>query len=314
MYQGGETLNRFFIITIDTEGDNLWAHKDIKTPVSTENSKYIERFQLLCEKYGFVVTYLTNYEMAMEKVFVDIGEEGLRRKTIEIGAHEHAWNSPPYFPLIKSPFYRGKPYLSEYPLLVVRRKLEYITKTLEDVFQCKITSHRGGKWCLNKTIARELLRLGYISDCTVTPRLSWQSTPGWSIMAGRTGGPDFRNNPNCPHILCEDREGKKIIEIPATLVSKTDNTVPAWFRPNGRNVETMLGMIDYIYESEVDYIEFMLHSSELMPGGSPTFRNVGQIEVLYENLIEIFEKLKSKGYTGIGLSEYSKIKLEEMGE
>lgn len=314
MYQGGEALNRYFIITIDTEGDNLWAHKDIKTPVTTENAKYIERFQLLCEKYGFVPTYLTNYEMAKEKVFVEIGREGLKRKSLEIGAHEHAWNSPPFFPLIRSPLYRGKAYLNEYPSFIIRKKLEYITKTLEDEFQCRITSHRGGKWCLNGTIAEELLRLGYVADCTVTPGLSWQSTPGWGVISGRMGGPNFRESLKYPHILCDDRAGRKIIEIPATLVSKTEGSVPAWFRPNGKNVETMLGMIDYIYESEADYIEFMLHSSELMPGGSPTFRNAGQIEVLYENLNEIFKKLRCKGYEGVGLSAYAKMKLEEMSE
>ena len=43
---------RHFIITIDTEGDNLWSYKQGER-VMTENSLYIPRFQELCEKYGF---------------------------------------------------------------------------------------------------------------------------------------------------------------------------------------------------------------------------------------------------------------------
>ena len=46
----GDRVKRYFIITIDTEGDNLWAVSDIKTPVRTENAKYLYRFQMLCEK------------------------------------------------------------------------------------------------------------------------------------------------------------------------------------------------------------------------------------------------------------------------
>lgn len=48
-----------FIITIDTEGDNLWQnHKYI----ATENVHFLPRFQTLCEKYLFKSVYLTNYE------------------------------------------------------------------------------------------------------------------------------------------------------------------------------------------------------------------------------------------------------------
>lgn len=33
-----------------------------------------------------------------------------------------------------------------------------------------------------------------------------------------------------------------------------------------------------------DYVEYMLHSSEYMPGGSPTFQNERDIERLYADL------------------------------
>ena len=43
---------KYFIITVDTEGDNLWNYK-LGDEVSTKNADYIPRFQRLCEKYGF---------------------------------------------------------------------------------------------------------------------------------------------------------------------------------------------------------------------------------------------------------------------
>ena len=51
-----------FIITIDTEGDNLWQNHRV---IKTENARYLARFQALCERFGFKPVWLTNYEMAV---------------------------------------------------------------------------------------------------------------------------------------------------------------------------------------------------------------------------------------------------------
>ncbi|MGA2435033.1 MAG: hypothetical protein ABSG25_07075, partial [Bryobacteraceae bacterium] len=50
-----------FLITIDTEGDNAWARS---SSVTTENARWLPRFQAACERHGVVPSYLTNYEMA----------------------------------------------------------------------------------------------------------------------------------------------------------------------------------------------------------------------------------------------------------
>lgn len=303
-------MKRYFIITIDTEGDNLWAVKDIKTPISTENAKYLERFQLLCEKYGFVVTYLTNYEMSQDSYFVELGRSGLKNGSIEIGLHEHAWNSPPYFPLIKSPVNRGKPYLTEYPKVIIEKKLEYLTKLLQDKFQYAITSHRGGRWSFDNRIAEILCKLGYIADCTCTPGISWSHQPGWSLASK---GTDWKNWKCIPDIICDYNENK-LLEVPTTIIDKEKGTTPVWFRPNGKNGESLIRMVDYLCDENYEYIEFMIHSSELMPGGSPTFRYKSQIEDLYVDLDNIFQEVDKKGYEGIALSNYAKIKLGEIGK
>ena len=41
------------------------------------------------------------------------------------------------------------------------------------------------------------------------------------------------------------------------------------------------------------HMEFMLHSSELMPGGSPNFGNAPAIERLYERLENLFGDLST---------------------
>lgn len=305
-------MKRYFIITIDTEGDNLWAVSDLKTPVRTENAGFLYRFQELCEKYGLVPTYLTNYEMANADAMKELGRTGLQKGTLEIGAHEHAWNSPPWFPLIKAPGKRGKPYLGEYPRRVIRKKLEYLTKLLEDTFQCPVTSHRGGRWCLNEAIIRELDRLGYLVDCTCTPGISWAGNPGWHIGSR---GTDWSGYENHPFVLEYSSGGgmkkSNVMEIPVTSVQKAGKGMPKWFRPNGSNRRELLGILNYMYEREERYIEFMLHSSELMPGGSPTFARKGQVEKLYEDLEAVFSALKQKEFCGIGLSDFARLCKEE---
>src|SRR5688500_4964789 len=85
-----------FLITIDTEGDNLWSRPRKNTTV---NSRFLPRFQDLCERFGYKPTYLTNYEMARCPVFQEFGADVLRRNSAEIGMHLHAWDSPPVVPL-----------------------------------------------------------------------------------------------------------------------------------------------------------------------------------------------------------------------
>jgi hypothetical protein len=81
----------YLIITIDTEGDNQWLERCRKN-VSTENVKHLSRFQALCEKYSYKPTYLTSYEMALDKKFVELGKECIMKGTCEIGSHLHSWN------------------------------------------------------------------------------------------------------------------------------------------------------------------------------------------------------------------------------
>src|SRR4051812_5111213 len=112
-----------FIITIDTEGDNMWA-----TPreITTNNARYLPRFQALAERYGFRPVYLTNYEMVESDVFVEFARDMLARNAGEIGMHLHAWNSPPLASLTSDDFH-FQPYLTEYPDAVMQGKIDWLT-------------------------------------------------------------------------------------------------------------------------------------------------------------------------------------------
>ena len=69
----------FFLITIDTEGDDLWSHP---RNITTKNARYLPRFQKLCESYGFKPTYLVNYEMANSTFFKEFGSEIIKNQLV----------------------------------------------------------------------------------------------------------------------------------------------------------------------------------------------------------------------------------------
>ena len=65
----------------------------------------------------------------------------------------------------------------------------------------------------------------------------------------------------------------------------------------------MLRYVAQMAKSDFPYLMFMIHSSELMAGGSPTFRTDESIERLYSDLEALFECV-SKNYEGETIRNY----------
>jgi hypothetical protein len=86
-----------------------------------------------------------------------------------------------------------------------------------------------------------------------------------------------------------------------------------WFRPARQNRGAMLRVAERKLAEGSDYIMFMLHSSELMPGANPTFKTYGDLEILYDSLDEIFQWLCERGVKGATLSEYHRHFIETRG-
>lgn len=319
-----------FIITIDTEGDDLWSRPH---EITTRNAHYLPRFQALCERYRFKPVYLTNYEMALCDEFVEFGRDVLRRDAGEIGMHLHAWNSPPLVPLTSDDFHY-QPYLTEYPDPVMKDKIGTITRVLEDRFDRTILSHRAGRVGFDCRYAALLLDAGYRVDCSVTPGVDWRSTPG---APGGHGGPDYRRFPRQPYFL-DPRDisrpaARGLLEVPVTVhPSRLYRTAPwtygipllrrvvnrlsprlSWVSPGENGIAAMLRAAQGARADRTSHIEFMLHSSELMPGGSPRFRTASDIGRLYEYLEILFEKL-SAWCKGMTLIEFYRHAIEGASE
>lgn len=312
-----------FLITIDTEGDNLWSRS---RTVTTNNASYLPRFQELCEKYGLKPTYLTNYEMANSTTFQKLGKDIIRRGVGEIGMHLHAWDMPPSYELTEDDS-RFHPYLIEYPEKIMRQKVSLMTDLLENTFGVKMLSHRAGRWSFDERYAKQLIEHGYKVDCSVTPHVSWKSHLG---APDKDGGTDYTNFPETAYFIDPldiSRPGHStLLEIPVSIMNTSSpvNTALSrsllgnislvsriskhlspkiWLRPNGTNLNQMLEYLKYALNTKRDYVEFMLHSSEFMPGGSQNFKSESAIEQLYHCLESLFAEA-SVHFAGCTLSQY----------
>lgn len=307
-------MEKSFIITIDTEGDNLWNWQ-IGKDIYSENCLYLPRFQSLCDEFGFKPVYLTNYEMAMDKRFVKFAKTAADQNKCEIGMHLHAYNNPPFLDLNVA-YRKNFPYLIEYPPEIMEGKIANITKVLQDTFERKILSHRAGRWATNGLYFSLLKKYGYTIDCSATPFVDWTSTRG---ATKDSSGSDYRKSPKEPYYIADG-----LLEVPVTIrhIRKSFIEHPTglhdfariakrsivgknvWLRPNGTNLKEIQYLIQQERKNDSsDYLMFMIHSSELMPGGSPTFKSEKDIENLYSHLQAIFKEVSSF-CTGRTLSEY----------
>lgn len=308
-----------FFITIDTEGDALWDDPPVEH-IKTENSLWIPKFQELCEKYGFVPVWLTDYEMIEDDRYVKYIKEKVHKNLCEVGIHVHARNNPPIYNL-ENEKERGAAYLIEYPVQIMREKFCYLKELIERRVECEVITHRAGRWTINDDYINILEESGIRYDCTMTPGLSWTECEG--ITPGSQGS-DYSNNSYGRQLL-----GQQIIEYPMT-VFKTNSLIiperltikscaravrnyikkmPIWLRPNtNQNLNEMKNILDRIIKENKEYAEFMIHSSEFMPGGGPKHQGEQDVLKLFETMDELFEYAYDSGFRGYTFDTWEKQK------
>ena len=298
-----------FFITIDTEGDSLWNNPGIDE-IKTENVLWIPRFQELCEKYEFIPIWLTDYEIICDERYVNYIKEKNRKGLCEVGIHVHARNNPPIYKL-EGEIDHGGAYLIEYPERIMREKIHYLKNQIESALECKIVTHRAGRWALDEKYVSILSDEGIKYDCSVTPGINWEKCMG---ITPNSHGADYSNIECTRYKLNEN-----IVEYPVTICGCNDFIMPnsirgrnvlksvyhfvkhskIWLRPNSdNNLNEMKYILDTAVRNDVEYVEFMIHSSELMPGGSPNFKTEDSIAELFNRIDKLFSYAKSIGFEG----------------
>jgi hypothetical protein len=178
------------------------------------------------------------------------------------------------------------------------RKLEALHSEIVNTFKVEPTSFRAGRWGFSKSVAENILKLGYKVDSSVTPFCDWSDYYGPDFSEASTQ-PTFLINHNCSSSDLD--EG--LIEIPATvgflqknfsfcnkllkkLKSKTLRPFRIigilyrlkllnliWLSPELNNGEEMRHLSNTCKKLGYQFINMMFHSTSLMPGQSPFVQN-----------------------------------------
>ena len=314
------------VITVDTEADNQW---DVRAPLATENLACVPRFQALCERFGFPPTYLCTHEVVTSTAFDESLASAARRGRAEVGAHLHPWSTPPADETWDAAS-RARPYPSELPVELLAAKLETLTAVIADRMGARPTSYRAGRWGFSAPQIPLLEQLGYVADCSVTPGVSWRRDVGL-----RDGGPDFTVAPVTPYALAAAdpcRNGSSgIVEVPVTIVHTNGlmrrfgsarasyrhhrrslawraadrffQVAPQWLRPFPHmTADRLIAVCDTARQLELPVLQMMLHSSELLPGGSPYNDTPAAVDNLHDRLAAVFRHLAACGTEGATLT------------
>lgn len=277
------------IVTVDVEADNQWEPKD---SVTIENVFALPRFQALCEKYNIVPTYFTTYEVAadayasaMLKGWQDAGKA-------EVGAHLHPWTTPPF-----SAEEKGPSFPSELADDSLREKFIALTDVIGQSIGRRPTSYRAGRWGFDLRQAALLAEFGYVVDSSITPSLSWRKTEG---LHGGPGGPDFSREQAAPHML-----NKAILEVPMTVLSPGFLRRPRWLRIFANTKRAQLASVLHTAKKKGFPAVFMIHSSELVPAGSPYVKDVAALEAVYTRIEDLFIFCKQEEILGVSMTAFA---------
>lgn len=306
-----------FFITIDTEGDALW---DNPREIKTENVLSIPRFQELCEHYKMIPIWLTDFEIISDDRYVEYIKPKAQQGLCEIGIHVHARNNPPLVKLEGED--DGAAFLIEYPDSVMVEKFSFLKKLIEERIEMPVISHRAGRWALNERYISILAEQGIKFDCSVTPGIDWSNTVG---IVKNNRGTDYSEYKYRRQYLTET-DNESIIEYPVSILKCKRLIIPdylsgrnilksgyhyvkhspIWLRPN---TDGNLNEMKYILKQisrDGEYAEFMIHSSELMPGGGPHHQGKAEVDRMFDNIEKLFKFANELGFKGHTFESWEK--------
>ncbi|PYR76040.1 MAG: hypothetical protein DMF86_13590 [Acidobacteria bacterium] len=116
----------FLLVGIDTEGDNQWDAA-ARANQRFENIYALPRLHALFARHGVRPTYVITYPVATDPRSVDVLRGLTAGGDCEIGAHHHAWETPPCTP----EDVRRHPYAANLPLPRFEQQLASLTAAID---------------------------------------------------------------------------------------------------------------------------------------------------------------------------------------
>jgi hypothetical protein len=290
-------------ITVDTEPDNVW--RNFRSS-GLENIRALDRFHSFMAELGVPPTYLITYSVASDPNAVSRLQRLARSGTFEVGAHLHAWETPPY---LRDGSDRQYPvFAHDLQPDLVHEKLHTLTQRIAENF-AQPTSYRAGRFGFAREHIPILESLGYTVDSSITPLENRSEKYGLPSSHGGPGGRDYRRAPLAPyHPAYEDDllpGSSRLLEVPVTVgATRSWPGLLAFHRYSPELLQRVLRKVrisEVVMASPSEYrwsqlerllatclhsertvFNFIVHSSETMVGGAPWVRDGATLETLYD--------------------------------
>jgi peptidoglycan/xylan/chitin deacetylase (PgdA/CDA1 family) len=289
----------YLLVGIDTEGDNQWdaAARERQT---FENIYALPKLHSIFGTHGVRPTYVVTWPVATDERSAQVLRFLKLRGDCEIGAHHHAWETPPCSPADVA----RHPYAKALPLDQFEAQLAQLTAAIAQAVGEPPVSYRSGRFGFDASHVAALERYGYLVESSVAPL----------FYEAHKGGPDFVDAPLTPYFLAYDsavRPGtSRVLEIPCSAA--LDRDVPPWvaraygrapwpyntrrilrklgiarvqwLRPSYASFEDMCALARRLTIAGVPALNMLFHSSEAIVGGSPYNRTADELDAFLDRL------------------------------
>ncbi|GAK59421.1 WalW protein [Candidatus Vecturithrix granuli] len=301
-----------FVLTVDTEEEWDWDKEFPTGTPAVQNIHRIPKFQSFCHELGIKPTYFIDYAVISDQSSRQYFQKPFEKGECELGSHLHTWVTPP----IEESIHEKNTHAINLPSELVKRKLRTLTQKFEATFGVCPQVFRSGRWGVNGALLQMLIEEGYHIDSSVYPFYA-DSTFSYYEAPGIPYWPDLE-------ICTHESSQKEIFEIPVTsgfnhpsftrchrihqfLAKKPWNLIHGvgilWnlqllrklqLSPELTDIHDMITLIHACLKRGHQIIHMFLHSSSLLPGGSPYVRTEDDERKFYQSIADVVHYLKDQ--------------------
>ena len=291
------------LVGIDTEGDNQWS-AEARANQTFENLYALPKLHALFSRHGIRPTYVITHPVAADARSAEVLRSLLEQGTCEIGAHHHAWETPPFSP----DDVRRHPYASALPRHQFEAQLDSLTDAIHRAVGRRPVSYRSGRFGFAAAHVAALERLGYRVESSVAPL----------FFETHKGGPEFVEAPLKPYFLAYDSAvtagASDVLEVPVSAALNrrlprplqyayaraprpytTKRVLRAlrllrmrWLRPSYSSFDDMVSLARDLARWGEPVLNLLFHSSEAIVGGSPYNRTQAELDAFLDRLERFF--------------------------
>jgi peptidoglycan/xylan/chitin deacetylase (PgdA/CDA1 family) len=291
------------LVGIDTEGDNQWDAV-ARAKQTFENIYALPRLHALFARHGVRPTYVITYPVAVDARSAEVLRGLLARGDCEVGAHHHAWETPP----CSAEDVQRHSYASALPRGQFGAQLESLTSAITSAVGRRPVSYRSGRFGFSSDHVSGLERLGYLVESSVAPL----------FYEAHKGGPDFVGARLRPYFLSYDSAvdpgTSAVLEVPVSAALNrrlprmlqhayaraprnytTKRVLRAlrlvrmrWLRPSYSSLDDMCRLGQDLARANEPVLNLLFHSSEAIVGGSPYNRTQAELDAFCDRLERFF--------------------------